>query len=133
MYAIKHALHTHSTIYVIFLASGIFFFNRSKTCCFTTGFEILKNERKKGGGVVKKKCYPPIRFRKLHAFTKFQFYRSLEKCLKYIQKNFCCLKNIICTHLCTRLWHQGIIAISCIFFRENFRFAKKDTVPDVLH
>ena len=24
--------------------------NRSKTCCFTTGFEIVKNEEKKGGG-----------------------------------------------------------------------------------
>ena len=47
------------------------------------------------------------------------------KCVKYIQKKFCCLKIIICTHSCTRLWHQGIIAISCRIWKQKFRFLEK--------
>ena len=83
--------------------------------------------KKKGGGEKKKKPPPPppLRFRQLRPFRKIQLYRILGKCLKYFQNFFCCLKKIICTHLCTRLWPRGILAIFAFFHRKIFIILEK--------
>ena len=123
---------TYGTVYFVCFCIRKEKKNPSKTCCFTTGFELEKNEEKKRGGVLKKIQYPPLRFRKIRTFKEIQVYTMSGKCLKYIQKKFCCLKIIICTHSCTRLWHQGIIAIFCRIWKQKFRFLEKKNVPDVL-
>ena len=67
--------------------------NPSKTCCFTTGFELEKNEEKKRGGTEKIQ-YPPLRFRKIRTFKEIQVYTMSGKCLKYIQKKFVVSKTL---------------------------------------
>ena len=50
--------------------------NPSKTCCFTTGFELEKNEEKKRG--TEKNPVPPYVFEKYVLLKKFKFTQCQE-------------------------------------------------------
>ena len=106
--------------------------NPSKTCCFTTGFEHEKNEGKRGRGRPDKKNLVSPTFSKTTYLMKNSSWHNVRKMFEVYSKKFCCLKKIICTHSWTRLWHQGIIAISCRIWKQKFRFLEKKNVPDVL-
>ena len=83
-----------------------------------------KWREKRGEGYWKKLVLPYV-FKNYVFFFLIQVYTMSEKNLKHIQNKFCCLKKIICTRSCTRLWHQGIIAISCRIWKQKFRFLEK--------
>ena len=85
----------------------------------------LKKISEKRGGVPFQWDVPPLRFRRLRGLTKIQVYRILGICLKFLQKNFCCLKNSIYTHSCTRLSPYGNLAIFPSGFQPNFSFGQK--------
>ena len=130
VYNITWFAHIWHNIFIFFFAYEKKTKNAQKHAVLQQDLKFKKSKTK-GGGTIKK-IVPPLRFQKLRIWSKIQVYTMLAKCSKYFQKNFCCLKKIICTHSCTRLWHQGIIAISCRIWKQKFRFLEKKNVPDVL-
>ena len=92
--------------------------------------KLKKMKGKRGGGGTKKNSTPST-FLKTTYFQKNSSLDNVKKIFEVYPKKFCCLKNIICTHPCTHLWHQGIIAFFCRIWKQNLRFLQKYNAPDV--
>ena len=124
-YTIYNDLCTYGTIYFVF-----FYIRKEKKisqkhAVLQQDLNVKKMRGKEGRGVMKKKHYPPPTFSKTTCFQIISSLQNMRKMFEVYSKKICCLKKIICTHSCTRLWHQGIIAISCRIWKQKIQISRE--------